>query len=185
MCACSILKVWFICAVRLWHASSSGKDQTYRKYECSAQRLLHRIFPFFHTIQSGYNMMCLYHIAQRASGLCIFFYVPSTCSHCCCVLSCSFHVSLLLAIAVQNVDLASAQFAERIVVSMSGLVNEQKCCILNKTAEGLFFSFYFCWSHQSLVTPTSWHFSHLTLYTCAKKTHTSSLENLDWELDRM
>ena len=94
-----------------------------------------------------------------------------------------FSVYPILALAIQNVDVASADFTERVLVSVLGLDKWKFFVFWTKLPKLLLFFYFcwriinFCWHHHFDTSPTS----KALPYAHAKKIHTPSLENLDWE----
>ena len=58
------------------------------------------------------------------------------------------------ALAIANVDVASADLTECIIVSKPGFTDEQKFFVFEQN-QWRFFFFFFCWSHQCLLMLTS------------------------------
>ena len=58
-----------------------------------------------------------------------------------------------------NTDIAPADFTKHVGLRTRTCQWTKILCISNKTTEAFSF-FCFCWYQQSLLTPTSWHFTH-------------------------
>ena len=95
------------------------------------------------------NFMPLTHCTK---GFVFSMLVPDFCRHLCCFHTADMLLTWthslprfnpILALAVQNVDVTSADFTERATVSMPRLVNKQKFCFILKNIPE---AFYFCCS---------------------------------------
>ena len=99
------------------------------------------------------------------------------------------------ATAVWNTDVTSADFRERLIMSVLGLIHEQKFFVFwTKRADAFFFlvvvvAAFFLSSLWVGIISIRWRWrldtfptSKVMLYEWAKKITMSSLENLDWEL---